>query len=138
MQSWETNSPEETFEAGKKIASQLRPGDVLLIEGALGAGKTTLTKSIIQTLTGIDKEYIDSPTFTYVNEYGNEVYHFDLYRLQNEETFYQLGLDEYFHNRSLCIVEWPERCKTAFPSSAYRLQITPLSEEKRTITLEGL
>lgn len=135
MPVWETTSPDEMDKIGKAIASQLRPGDTLLLHGGLGAGKTTLSKSIIHTLTGIDKTHVNSPTFTYVNEY-NAVYHFDLYRLRNAEEFFRKGLDDYFHEESICLVEWPERCPDALPPNARLLHITLDSAGKRTITLE--
>lgn len=136
MSIWETNSPEETFELGKLIASHVCPGDVLLLRGILGSGKTTLTKGIIHALTGIEQSIIDSPTFTYVNEYTNDVYHFDFYRIQTTDTFYHLGFDEYFQGNTICLVEWPERCDGVFPPSSRILEISYVSEKKRSIRLE--
>jgi len=135
MRTWETKSPEETFEVGKIIASLLQPGDVLLLSGSLGAGKTTLSKSIVHTLTGTDPTAVDSPTFTYVQEYDS-VYHFDLYRLSNDDSFYQLGLEDYFRNDSICIIEWPERCPNALPKNAKTLRIDLTGKQERMISLE--
>ncbi len=121
---------------GQTIASQIRPGDVLLLHGDLGAGKTTLSKSIIHSLTGVDPMLIDSPTFTYVNEYSPNIFHFDLYRLTSEETFYEKGFDEYFSENTICIVEWPERCMRVFPPRSTHIYIE-YKNTGRTIRVEA-
>ena len=106
------NNFEETEEFGIKLGKSLKSGDIVCLNGDLGAGKTTLTKSIG---LGLDvKEYITSPTFTLINQYRGRlpVYHFDVYRLENVDELYDLGFDEYFYGNGVCIVEWAEKSKT--------------------------
>ena len=91
-----SNSPEETIEIGKKIAATLKKGDVIVLTGDLGSGKTKLTEGIL-TYFGLEKE-ISSPTFTIVNEYYTDnlnIYHFDVYRLEEAEEFSAIGGEEY-------------------------------------------
>ena len=96
---------------GKKLAEELREGDLVLLSGQLGAGKTTLVKGVIQALTGADPTQIQSPTFTYVHPYkGNPpLFHFDLYRLDDEKVFFDLDLDAYLSAGGISLVEWPEK-----------------------------
>ena len=107
-----SNSPEETLEIGKKIASKLKKGDVIVLTGDLGSGKTKLTEGIL-TYFGLEKE-ISSPTFTIVNEYYTEnlnIYHFDVYRLEEEEEFSAIGGEEYFEKGAV-VIEWGEDRKS--------------------------
>ncbi|QNO14547.1 tRNA (adenosine(37)-N6)-threonylcarbamoyltransferase complex ATPase subunit type 1 TsaE [Alkalicella caledoniensis] len=99
------NHMKETQDFGKKIGELLKKGDILLLDGDLGAGKTTFTQGIAKGL-GIDS-YVKSPTFTYVIEYNGRIplYHFDLYRLQNPEEIYDLGFDDYLE-QGVLVMEW--------------------------------
>ena len=104
----ESFSAEDTHALGKKLGENAKPGDVYTLLGDLGVGKTVLTQGIADGL-GI-KEAICSPTFTIVNEYNSEninLYHFDVYRLEDVDEFYAIGGDEYF-SKGICIIEWPE------------------------------
>lgn len=112
-----SNSPEETIELGKKIASNLKKGDVIVLTGDLGSGKTKLTEGIL-TYFGLEKE-ISSPTFTIVNEYYTQnlnIYHFDVYRLEEEEEFLAIGGEEYF-DKGACIIEWGEMIENMLPNN---------------------
>lgn len=112
-----SNSPEETIELGKKIASNLKKGDVIVLTGDLGSGKTKLTEGIL-TYFGLEKE-ISSPTFTIVNEYYTtnlNIYHFDVYRLEEEEEFAAIGGEEYF-DKGACIIEWGEMIENILPNN---------------------
>ncbi|MFA5577540.1 MAG: tRNA (adenosine(37)-N6)-threonylcarbamoyltransferase complex ATPase subunit type 1 TsaE [Tissierellaceae bacterium] len=108
-------SLEETEGFGIRLGKVLRAGDVICLNGDLGAGKTTLTKSIGLGLEVED--YITSPTFTLINEYRGRlpVYHFDLYRLENVEDLYDLGFDEYFYGRGVSIIEWADKIGKLLP-----------------------
>ena len=111
-----SNSPEETIEYGKKIASELKKGDVIVLTGELGSGKTKLTEGIL-TYFGLEKE-ISSPTFTIVNEYNTDnlnIYHFDVYRLEEIEEFTAIGGEEYFE-KGACIIEWGEMIEELLPA----------------------
>ncbi len=113
-----SRSADETIEWAKAYAKTLSPGDVVLLEGEMGAGKTVLAKGIVAGM-GIPDE-VTSPTYAYVNEYGGRIFHFDCYRVASEAQAYGLGLADYFCRGGICLVEWgkniagllPERVKT--------------------------
>lgn len=106
---------------------------VWLFFGEMGAGKTTLIKAICKTL-GVHS-VITSPTFSIVNEYqGSDViYHFDCYRLKNEEEAYDIGLEEYLDSGRLCLVEWPERIASLLPESRFEISLGIKSPTERRI-----
>lgn len=119
-----SNSPEETLEIGKKIAKNLKKGDVIVLTGDLGSGKTKLTEGIL-TYFGLEKE-ISSPTFTIVNEYYTEnlnIYHFDVYRLEEEEEFSAIGGEEYFEKGAV-VIEWGEMIESLLPKSYLQITFT--------------
>lgn len=99
------------MQLGRSLGSSLIPGDIILLFGDLGAGKTRLTQGICNGL-GLDEEsYIRSPTFTLINEYPGKlpIYHIDLYRIENQEEIYSLGLEEILFNQGVTIIEWAEK-----------------------------
>ncbi len=112
-----TNSPEETFEFGKRLGKELRPGDVICLQGDLGAGKTSLAKGICRGL-GVVAE-ITSPTYTIVNEYRGrmKVAHMDLYRMKSEDDLYDIGFNEYIYGDGVTIIEWPDKAGTLMPDN---------------------
>ena len=106
-----TNNADETLQLGKSLGSKLIAGDLVLLFGDLGAGKTCLTQGICLG-SGLDKStYIRSPTFTLINEYQGVVpiFHIDLYRLETEEEIMNLGLEEIIYSNAITIIEWPEK-----------------------------
>ena len=110
-----SNSENETKQFAKKLASKLNIGDVIVLTGDLGSGKTKFTEGFLQHF-GLENE-ISSPTFNIVNEYVNDkikIFHFDVYRLESVDEFYEIGGEEYFSN-GICIVEWGEIIKEALP-----------------------
>ena len=129
-----TKSAAETRALGEKLAGRLRPGDVLLLEGDLGAGKSELTRGIAKGL-GVT-ETVTSPSFTILNVYESgrcPLYHFDWYRLESSEELYELGMDEYLGGDGIAVVEWPGRCPDAVPESAVRIRMTAAGENERLI-----
>ena len=99
----------ETEAFGKELAKNLKAGDVIALTGPLGAGKTTLTKAIAAGL-GVS-ETITSPTFTIVCEYESgrlPLYHFDVYRVSDEDELFEMGFEEYFHKGGVCLIEWAD------------------------------
>jgi tRNA threonylcarbamoyladenosine biosynthesis protein TsaE len=114
------------------LAAELK---IWLIEGDMGAGKTTLVKAIGKEM-GIQNT-ISSPTFSIVNEYttaNNEtVYHFDFYRLKTEAEAYDLGANEYFDSGNLCIVEWPEKIPSLIPEHFFKINLEINDSQSRTI-----
>src|ERR1700690_1947358 len=106
-----------------------------LFSGEMGAGKTTLIKAVCEQL-GV-KEGMSSPTFSIVNEYdlprGEKIYHFDCYRLKNEQEAFDLGAEEYFESGNFCFVEWPEKIPSALPGRHIKVEITPADSTHRII-----
>ena len=110
---------EETERFGLELAGELKAGDVIALTGDLGAGKTTLAKSIAKGL-GV-RENVTSPTFTIVCEYTSgrlPLFHFDLYRIGSEEEAFEAGLEEYFSRGGVSVIEWAERVPGLIPDDA--------------------
>ncbi|MCQ4924185.1 tRNA (adenosine(37)-N6)-threonylcarbamoyltransferase complex ATPase subunit type 1 TsaE [Tissierella carlieri] len=129
---------EETKEFGIKLGNILKSGDIVCLNGDLGAGKTTLTKSIGLGLGVTD--YITSPTFTLINQYNGRlaVYHFDVYRLENVDELYDLGFDEYFYGKGVCIIEWAEKIEKLLPKERIVLDIEKGKDiDERVIKITG-
>ena len=107
----------------QEITKQTLDKKIVLLNGEMGVGKTTLVKEIAKLL-GVE-ENVSSPTFSIVNEYhGNEViFHFDFYRLEEEEEAYDFGVEEYFDSGNLCLIEWPEKISNLLPASDLCLNI---------------
>lgn len=124
---YRTASSEETIALGKKIGERLRKGDVLAMQGTLGAGKTTITKGIAESL-GIE-ETITSPTFCLISEYYGRMplYHMDVYRLGGAEDFADLGTDDMIYGDGVCIIEWSEKIMSELPDSAIVVRIEKAS-----------
>lgn len=132
--------PAATEALGHWLAGRLVSGDVLLLEGAIGAGKTHLARALIQCrLAAAGRaEDVPSPTFTLVQVYDDgtsEIWHADLYRLTHPDQVAELGLEEAF-DTALCLVEWPDRLGSLTPPQALRLVLEP-DEEGRRATLTG-
>ena len=128
------NNLEETEKFGLFLGENLRPGDVVCLNGDLGAGKTTLTKSIAKGF-GID-DYVTSPTFTIVNEYYGKIdlYHIDTYRLDDMVDVDYHGFDEYFYSDGVTIVEWAEKIRDALPEEYMEINIKS-KDEKRDLDI---
>ncbi|MBO8178812.1 tRNA (adenosine(37)-N6)-threonylcarbamoyltransferase complex ATPase subunit type 1 TsaE [Aeribacillus pallidus] len=131
-----SHSLEETKSLAKTLATYLKPGDVLTLEGDLGAGKTTFTKGLAEGL-GITKT-VNSPTFTIIKEYhGNlPLYHMDVYRL--EDTFEDLGFDEYFEGDGVTVVEWAHLIEEQLPDNRLEIQIFHQGQDVRKIVFTPL
>jgi tRNA threonylcarbamoyladenosine biosynthesis protein TsaE len=132
-----THRPEETQELGKRLGKIARPGDVILLVGKLGAGKTCLTQGIAWGLS-ID-EYAASPSFVLVRElYGRlPLYHVDFYRLEKLEEITELGLDEYFYGRGVTVVEWAEKALALLPPENLLIEMEYLSDNERHLRLKA-
>ena len=131
-----TNSASETRALGEQLASGLQPGDTVILEGELGAGKSELARGIARGL-GVT-ETVTSPSFTILNVYESgrcPLYHFDWYRLESEEELYELGMDEYLGGDGIAVVEWAERCPDAVPEDCIRIRLEATGEETRRITV---
>lgn len=128
----------ETTSFGQVLAESFVPGLVVSLNGNLGAGKTRLVQAIAEQL-GVDREEVTSPTFTLIQEYAGSipVYHFDTYRLNDEDEFWELGIDEIFEREAVSLVEWGDRFSTSLPPDHLRIEIEILTPEQRLIRLES-
>lgn len=147
MYQYISNNENDTMNLAKKLASSLKHGDLIVLSGDLGSGKTKFTEGFLSYF-GLEKE-ISSPTFTIVNEYqkGNiNIYHFDVYRLSSSDEFYTIGGEQYFEN-GICLIEWGEQIQDVLPKeylhitferdleneSKRILNITPIGEKYEKI-----
>ena len=124
-----THSEKETFDFAFDFASKIEGNRVICLNGELGAGKTVFVKGFCKFF---DIDEISSPTFTLVNEYNgrNPVFHFDVYRLSDEDEFYAIGGDEYFE-RGICIIEWSDVIKDALPNNVIDVRIERIDDKTR-------
>lgn len=129
-----SNEPQQTLEFAKKIAQMLKPGDVIALEGDLGAGKTTFTKGLAEGL-GV-KRTVNSPTFTIIKEYLGRLplYHMDVYRVADSNE--DLGFDEYFDGNGVTVVEWAHLIKEQLPDGILTIYLYHQSEQSRKIVLK--
>lgn len=132
-----SNNEKETINLAKLLASKLKIKDIIVLSGDLGSGKTKFTEGIL-TYFGMENE-ISSPTFTIVNEYiknNINIYHFDVYRLEDSSEFYEIGGEEYFE-KGICIIEWGELIKDALPDNYLHIKFEKDSdnENKRILNI---
>lgn len=136
-----TNSPEQTRILGEKIAKLIDDNLIICLEGNLGAGKTLFTQGFCNVLHV--KEQVTSPTFNLMNVYEGDkrIYHFDLYRLENEDDLYEIGFYEYIDVKNeIALIEWPDKFMDCMPEDYLHLKIerTTLNNQREiTITLHG-
>lgn len=132
-----TSTEEETSGAGERLAAFLQPGDVVLLYGNLGAGKTAFVRGMARGLGGSPEE-VSSPTFTIVQEYGGPratLYHVDLYRLEPAEVD-DLGLEELVSGDGIVAIEWAERWRGR-PGDAYEVRLEEIGDERRRIEIQA-
>ena len=132
-----TNSPGDTHNLGRNIGSQAQPGDVLLLIGDLGAGKTTLTQGILWGLGG--QEYARSPTFVLVSEYEGrlKLYHIDLYRIDELSELDDLGIVEILDGSGVTVIEWADRALEAFPPERLEVRFKRGPNDTRILKLSS-
>ena len=136
-----SNSEEETFAIGERIAKHLLPGSVIALSGTLGSGKTILTKGIASGL-GLT-ENLTSPTYTIINEYPlpnikNTLFHIDAYRLNNNKDFEDINGLEIVNSKGICIIEWSCRIKESLPPETINISIEIIDNDIRKIKITGL
>ncbi len=129
-----------TLEQLPKIAEEVlkfSKNKILLFYGDMGVGKTTLIKEIVKKLGVLDT--VSSPTFSLVNEYhtlkNEKVYHFDFYRIDEEEEAMDMGIEEYFYSNNWCLVEWPNKVENLLPLNSVIIKITTSKNQLRTIEI---
>ena len=122
----------ETRQIAFEYAKTLNKGDVVLLSGDLGAGKTAFVKGVADYffLSGVT-----SPTYAYLNVYGNFIYHYDCYRLSSGEDALMLGLTDYFNGNNICLIEWAENIEDVLPEKVKKVNITKISNTERKIIL---
>ena len=138
MEKYITNSEEETKEFAKEFAKKLKIGDVVILSGDLGSGKTKFVEGVLSNFE-LENE-ISSPTFTIVNEYKKDdinIYHFDVYRLEDSDEFYAIGGEEYFE-KGICLIEWGEIIEDALPNKYIKINFKRNIEDdnKREINID--
>jgi len=133
------NNEHDTEKLGAALAAVLPPGTVIALIGTLGAGKTRLVQAVADGM-GVAPGKVTSPTFVLVNEYTGgrmPIYHFDTYRLRDEDEFLALGPDEYFESNGITFVEWADRVAELLPEERLIIEIEVASVTARAITITG-
>jgi tRNA threonylcarbamoyladenosine biosynthesis protein TsaE len=133
-----SHSPEETRSVGKRLGALLRPGDVVCLQGELGAGKTTFTQGLAEGWGSLDA--VSSPTFIIVNVYrrenGDQLYHLDTYRLDSAPEAEELDIDTMLMHGPL-IVEWPERMQSVLPTERLWIKLDYLNDDERQFSFDA-
>ncbi|MDE6557468.1 MAG: tRNA (adenosine(37)-N6)-threonylcarbamoyltransferase complex ATPase subunit type 1 TsaE [Clostridia bacterium] len=129
-----SGSEKATLAFAKQYAKTLRAGDVVLLEGEMGAGKTVFVKGVAQGL-GV-KDEILSPTYAYMNDYDGKLYHYDCYRLSSGAQAEKLGLTDYFSGNGVCLIEWAENIADVLPKNCKKVTIKKISTYNREIICE--
>lgn len=127
-----STSEKQTQEIAFEYAKTLKRGDVIILNGDLGAGKTAFTKGLAKYF---NLDGVTSPTYAYLNVYGNLLYHYDCYRLSCGEDAVMLGLTDYFNGDNICIIEWAENIEDVLPENLKVVNITKIDENTRRIEL---
>ena len=138
---FESYKEEDTFNIGKDIASKVKPGDIVCLDGDLGVGKTVFTKGFA---IGLEiEECITSPTFTIVQEYDEgkfPLYHFDVYRISDSEEMYEIGFEEYINGDGVSLIEWATMIEDILPKEIIKVRISKDLDkgvDYRLVTVEG-
>ena len=131
-----SNNREMTEKLGRALAKQLQPGDTVLLDGPMGAGKSELARGIARGL-GVQGP-VPSPSFTILNCYNEgtiPLFHFDWWRIGDESELYDIGAEEYVSGSGVCLIEWYQNGPSLVPEDVLRVRIVPLDDERREITL---
>ena len=139
MKTFITNSKEETVALAEKLAGQLNNHDIIFYIGGLGMGKTAFTQGLCNGL-GISAD-VTSPTFAIVNEYHGRplsLFHFDMYRIENEDQLFNIGFDDYLDYDGVLAIEWSENIQDFFYDNNITITFEKLDETTRRITIEGV
>lgn len=129
-----------TARLGHRLGELLQPGDLILLSGPLGSGKTTLTQSVGRGAGVVDSTYITSPTFALLHEYPGRlaIYHLDLYRLTSEEDIEELGFLDYLYGQGGTLIEWPDRLGRLKPAAYLGLELAFAGENGRIVVLTAV
>lgn len=138
MEIFESKSIADTERIAQTIAEKVKRGGFLALYGGMGAGKTAFVRGLVKALCPECLDLVHSPTFAIVNEYRGkdiDIFHFDLYRLTDEDDLYSTGFYDYIEQGGLTVTEWTELFESAIPNDALRLRIEPIDETTRRFTL---
>lgn len=133
------NGVDELASVAEKLNAFAQGIKFFTFEGEMGAGKTTFIKSFCEFL-GVD-ETVSSPTFSIVNQYfgkADTIYHFDFYRLKNQQEAYDIGYEDYFYSDAICLIEWPSKIADLLPEEYIQVGIEIISNTERTFTFEKI
>ena len=131
MNTFLSESEESTCEFAEKYAATLKPYDVVILDGEMGAGKTAFVKGLAKGL-GI-KEEVTSPTYAYMNDYDGRLFHYDCYRIESAEQAERMGLADYFDMGGICVIEWAQNIAPLLPENCKRVTIKKLGGNAREI-----
>lgn len=133
----DSKSKSETAKIGNNLGKLMSGGDVIILSGELGAGKTTIAKAISKGLGLQNVNQVISPSYAIINEYiaGIKIYHFDLYRISSQDELYEIGAFEYFQSDGVCIVEWGEKFIDSMPKERLEILLEHAGKNERKITL---
>ncbi|MBR2329637.1 MAG: tRNA (adenosine(37)-N6)-threonylcarbamoyltransferase complex ATPase subunit type 1 TsaE [Clostridia bacterium] len=134
MEIFISKSREETEAFAKSYAKTLSGGDVVLLDGEMGAGKTVFAKGVAKGL-GVEEE-VTSPTYAYMNDYDGRLFHYDCYRIESVEQAERLGLADYFDMGGVCLIEWSQNIAPLLPPVVKRVRIEKRGENERAIITE--
>jgi tRNA threonylcarbamoyladenosine biosynthesis protein TsaE len=126
-----SNSREQTQAFAEAYAKTLQAGDVVLLDGEMGAGKTVFAKGVAKGL-GVEEE-VTSPTYAYMNDYDGRLFHYDCYRIESAAQAESLGLADYFDMGGICLIEWSQNIASLLPPYCKRVKIIKIDENKRQI-----
>ena len=126
-------------DAAQEFLGIMDDATIYAFYGEMGAGKTTFINALSKAL-GVEDDPTSSPSFSIINEYRSDttaelIYHFDLYRLENLEEAFDIGVEDYFDSGALCLIEWPERIADILPDDTVRVDITVLDDDSRKLTI---
>ncbi len=135
---YQTNSEKETEQLAERLSSYFAPGDVIALYGNLGAGKTSFVRGLVKGLGSMD--LVNSPTFTIINHYAGPVpiYHFDVFRLNDELEIEDLDIDHYLYGDGICVIEWAEKAEALLPSQYWSITINIDFQDKRSIIIKQI
>ena len=134
MSEFISTSREQTQTFAEQFAKTLKSGDIVLLDGEMGAGKTVFAKGVAKGL-GVEEE-VTSPTYAYMNDYDGVLFHYDCYRIESVEQAERLGLADYFDMGGICLIEWSQNIAPLLPKGCKRVRIQKRGENIRSITVE--
>jgi len=134
-----SKNAKETEALGERLARLLKGGEIIALSGELGSGKTTFTKGIARGLGVDNAEYVNSPSFVLIKEYSGRVnlYHFDLYRLDNLYEIEYIGIQEYLNSNGVVVIEWAQKLKELLPEEFLKISIKITGNNRRNFEFEG-